>query len=317
MKKISIAGFILTAGLIAGCSSNDNDFDASGRFETDEVIVSAEQTGRILSFNVDEGQEIAGGEIVGFIDAENLSLQKEQVQASIEALHMKTSDVTPQVRLLQQQLKVQQAQLESLERERKRTENLLKQDAATPKQLDDLKSQIEVTQRQMAVTRQQIDVQRNNNATQNRSILSEKKPLEKKAAQLAEQISQANIVNPIRGTVITKYAEAGEMTSVGKALYEIASLDTLNLRAYIDGTQLSQIKLNQRVKVLVDSGAKKYREYPGIITWISDKAEFTPKTIQTKEERANLVYAIKVRVPNDGYLKIGMYGEVMLNEKEK
>jgi HlyD family secretion protein len=317
MKKNSFAGLMIIAGLIAGCNGNDQVYDAQGTFETDEVIVSAELTGKILSFNVREGAAVADGSIVGVIDADNLSLQKEQVQASIDALHQKTSDVSPQIRLLQDQLAVQQSKLQTLERERTRTENLVKKDAATPKQLDDINASIDVAKREMNVTQQQIAVQRNNVATQNRSILSEKAPLEKRVAQLSDQLDQANIINPIKGTVITKYAEAGEMTAVGKALYKIANLDTLILRAYITGAQLSQIKLNQPVKVFVDSGAHKYRSYPGTITWVSDKAEFTPKTIQTKDERANLVYAVKVRVPNDGYLKIGMYGEVQLNEKAK
>jgi HlyD family secretion protein len=142
--------------------------------------------------------------------------------------------------------------------------------------------------------------------------LSEADPLKKRVAQLQDQVQRANIINPVSGTVITKYAEQGEITAAGKALYKIADLSSLNLRAYITGTQLSQVKLGQTVKVLIDDGAKKYKEYNGSITWISDKAEFTPKTIQTKEERANLVYAIKVKVKNDGYLKIGMYGEVKL-----
>lgn len=310
MNKLILTRIIVIAGLFTACNSNDPKFDASGTFEVDEVIVSAEQTGKILSFNVDEGQTIPKGNVVGVIDAENLSLQKEQVQASIEALHEKTADVMPQIKMLQDQLNVQQSQLAYLLHERTRIENLLKQDAATGKQFDDINSQIDVLQRQMDVTRQQINVQRTNTSTQNRTVLSEKKPLEKRVAQLNEQISKANIINPVSGTVITKYAEAGEVTSAGKALYKIANLDTLTLRAYVTGTQLPQIKLNQKVKVMIDSGAKAYREYPGIITWISNKAEFTPKTIQTKEERANLVYAIKVKVKNDGYLKIGMYGEI-------
>jgi HlyD family secretion protein len=310
MNKL-IVTLIATGALFTACNRNGQKFDASGTFEVDEVIVSAEQTGKILSFNIFEGQTIPREQVVGIIDAENLSLQKEQIQASIEALRDKTSDVLPQVRLLQEQLAVQESQLKNLQHERTRIENLLKQDAATGKQLDDINSQIDVLQRQMDVTRQQINVQRTNTSTQNRTVLSEKKPLEKRVAQLSEQISKAQIINPVGGTVITKYAEAGEVTSAGKALYKIANLDTLTLRAYITGTQLPQIKLNQQVKVMIDSGAKAYREYPGTITWVSDKAEFTPKTIQTKEERANLVYAIKVKVKNDGYLKIGMYGEVM------
>lgn len=311
MNKLILTRIIPIAVLFTACNRNTPKFDASGTFEVDEVIVSAEQSGKILSFNVDEGKHLTQGEVVGIIDSENLSLQKEQIEASIQALHEKTSDVVPQVKLLEDQLGVQQSQLANLLHERTRTENLIKQDAATGKQLDDINSQIDVLQKQMDVTRQQINVQRTNTSTQNRTVLSEKPQLEKRVAQLSDQISKASIVNPINGTVITKYAEPGEITSAGKALYKIANLDTLTLRAYITGTQLPQIKLNQVVKVMIDSGANAYRDYPGTITWISDKAEFTPKTIQTKEERANLVYAIKVRVKNDGYLKIGMYGEVL------
>jgi Multidrug resistance efflux pump len=313
MNKLLMTRIVATALLFAACNHNTPKFDASGTFEVDEVIVSAEQNGKILSFNVHEGQSIGQYDTVGIIDVENIALQKEQVQASIEALRDKTADVTPQVRLLQEQLAVQESQLATLQRERTRTENLVKQDAATGKQLDDIVAQIDVLQKQMNVTRQQIAVQQNNIYTQNRSVLSEKKPLEKRVAQLNEQLDQSKIVNPVKGTVLTKYAQAGEVTSVGKALYKIANLDTLTLRAYISGSQLPQIKLGQTVKVMIDSGAKAYREYPGTITWIADKAEFTPKTIQTKEERANLVYAIKVKVKNDGYLKIGMYGEMLIN----
>jgi HlyD family secretion protein len=214
--------------------------------------------------------------------------------------------------MLQDQLAVQQSQLTNMLHERNRIENLLKQDAATGKQLDDIEAQIDVVKKQMLVTQQQIDVQKNNVATQNRSILSEGKPLEKRVAQLQDQLNRSNIVNPVSGTVLTKYAQAGEITSAGKALYKIADLTTVNLRAYVTGSQLSLIKLGQPVKVFVDSGSDKYKEYQGTITWIADKAEFTPKTIQTKEERANLVYATKIKVKNDGYLKIGMYGEVKL-----
>ncbi|MDF2190087.1 HlyD family efflux transporter periplasmic adaptor subunit [Paraflavitalea sp. CAU 1676] len=309
MKKL-MTGMLVAAIALLACNRNKVTYDASGSFEVDEVIVSAELTGKLLSFDVMEGDSISKGKVIGTIDAENLSLQKDQVQASIEALREKTADLTPQIKLLQDQLIVQQSQLDRLQREKQRTENLLKQDAATGKQLDDLNAEIDVVKKQMDVTRQQINVQRSNIGTQNRSILSEGKPMEKRVAQLDDQLKRAGITNPVNGTVITKYAEAGEMTSTGKALYKIADLSTMTLRAYITGTQLSQVKLNQPVKVLIDNGAEAYREYSGTITWISDKAEFTPKTIQTKEERANLVYAIKVKVKNDGFIKIGMYGEV-------
>ncbi len=312
MNKKILIPFALLFSLMA-CNSNKNPYDASGTFEVDEVIVSAEIPGKILSLNVNEGDTLGKNAIAGTIDAADISLQKDQVQASIKALGEKKADVLPQEKLLKNQLAVQQSQLQYLLHEKTRFENLLKQDAATGKQVDDINSQIEVAHKQIAVTQQQINVQRNSISTQNRSVMSEAAPLEKRVAQLNEQIQKSNIVNPISGTVITKYAEQGEFATTGKPLYKIASLSEMTLRAYITGAQLSQVKLNQKVKVLVDNGAKKYKEFNGTISWISDKAEFTPKTIQTKDERANLVYAIKIKVKNDGYLKIGMYGEVVLN----
>lgn len=312
MKQSLFLFFTSLVLLLSGCSRKGNGFDASGTFEADETIVSAELSGKLLTFSVTEGAMLAKDSVIGTLDAANLNLQQEQVEASINALQQKTADAGPQVQLLRNQLAVQQSQLENQQQEMKRIENLVKADAATGKQLDDIRAQIDVTNRQMNVTRQQIAVLQNNIATQNRGILSEADPLRKRVAQLKDQAQKANIVNPVAGTVITKYANAGEVTSVGKALYKIADLGTLSLRAYITGSQLPKIRLNQQVKVLVDDGAGKYREYSGIVTWIADKAEFTPKTIQTKEERANLVYAVKIAVKNDGLLKIGMYGEMKL-----
>ncbi len=311
MRKIILS--VMAAVSLAACKNNENKFDASGTFETTEVIVSSELNGKILTLSINEGDTVSSGRVVGTVDAEGISLQKEQVEASISSLGDKTADVGPQVQLLQNQLAVQQSQLSNLLHEKKRIENLISQDAATGKQLDDINAQIDVVKKQMNVTQQQIAVQRSNVSTQNRSILSENKPLQKRVAQLNDQLKRADIVNPINGTVLTKYAEAGELTAAGKALYKIADLSVMKLRAYVTGDQLSQIKLGQQVKVLVDDGKDKYKELAGTITWISDKAEFTPKTIQTKEERANLVYAIKIDVRNNGYLKIGMYGEVMFS----
>lgn len=298
--------------LFASCANDKNLHDASGTFEADEVVVSSELSGKLLSFNVQEGQQLQKDSIIGTVDAVNISLQQQQVEASINALNEKTLDATPQVQLLQNQAAVQQSQLSNLLHEKTRIENLVKADAATGKQLDDINAQIDVMRKQLAVTQQQINVQRSNVATQNRSILSEAVPLKKRVAQLKDQEQRSNIVNPVTGTVITKYAEPGEITAAGKALYKIADLSSLYLRAYITGVQLPQVKLGQTVTVLIDNGEKKYKEYSGSITWIADKAEFTPKTIQTKEERANLVYAVKIKVKNDGFLKIGMYGEVKL-----
>jgi HlyD family secretion protein len=309
MRNIFIS--MLATVFITACSSNGNKFDASGTFEATEVIVSSELNGKILSLTINEGDTVSANRVVGTVDAEGIELQKEQVEASISSLNDKTADVGPQVALLQNQLAVQQSQLNNLLHEKQRIENLIKQDAATGKQLDDINAQIDVVRKQMVVTQQQINVQRNNTSTQNRSILSESKPLQKRVEQLNDQLKRADIINPINGTILTKYAEAGELTSTGKALYKIADLGEMKLRAYVTGDQLSQIKLGQQVNVLVDEGKDKYKELVGTISWISDKAEFTPKTIQTKEERANLVYAVKINVKNDGYLKIGMYGEVV------
>lgn len=302
--------------LLISCGAGKNNFDASGNFEADEVIMSAQQNGELLTYAVNEGDRLNEGQVVGQIDVSQANLQKEQVQATISSLQQKTVSPQEQIDVVQKQLATQQSQLNYLQHERQRTENLVKGDAAPRKQLDDVNAQIDQLQKQMAATRQQIGVLQSNAATQNRSVLSEKAPLEKKVAQLQEQISKGQIVNPVKGTVLTNYAMEGEVAAMGKPLYKIANTDTIFLRAYVTGVQLPQIRLGQAVKVLVDSGAKDYRNYNGVITWISDKAEFTPKTIQTKEERANLVYAIRIRVANDGLLKIGMYGEVVFGENQ-
>ena len=316
MKKIFFP-LAIPALFFLACNNDENKFDAQGTFEADETIVSSEIPGKLVSFNVQEGQTISKDSVIGAVDATNLILQKEQVEASIGSLNEKTADVQPQVKMLQDQLAVQQSQMQNMLHEKARIEKLVKADAATTKQLDDISFQIDAMQKQMDVTKQQINVQKNNVSTQNRGILSEAQPLQKQAEQLQDQIKRANIVNPVNGMILTKYAEPGEVVAAGKALYKIADLSTLNLRAYITGAQLSQVKLNQQVKVMIDQGEKTYKDYTGTITWISDKAEFTPKTIQTKEERANLVYAVKIKVKNDGYLKIGMYGEVVLPPSPK
>jgi HlyD family secretion protein len=292
---------------------NQRSSDASGTFESDEVIVSSEVGGKILRFDIEEGSALAKDSIVAIIDSTPFILQKQQLEATIGTLHEKTMDVGPQIKLLQDQIAVLKTQLANAVYERDRTERLVKADAATKKQLDDMNNQVDVLRKQIAANEQQIKVQETTTGTQNRSVLSEFKPLKKSVAQIEDQVKRTSVTNPINGVVLTKYAMAGEITAPGKALYKIADLSTITLRAYITGTQLSQIKLNQQVKVLIDEGASKYKEYLGVITWISNKAEFTPKTIQTKDERANLVYAIKIHVKNDGYLKIGMYGEVKFN----
>lgn len=303
--------YILFAALVlTACNSHKLQTDASGVFESDEVIVSAEQNGKILSFGIQEGDSLTRGQVIGQIDVKGIELQKEQVQATITALAQKTTNPTPQTLLVQRQLDVTKAQLAQQYRERTRTQNLLKADAATQKQLDDINAQIDQLEKQAGVFEQQLRLDQSNIATQNRTVYAEKNPLEKSAAQYQDQIDKGQIVNPLSGTVLTKYAMAGEMATTGKALYKIANLDTITLRAYITGAQLTGVRLGQTVQVYADKGTGEYRQYSGAVSWISDKAEFTPKTIQTRDERANLVYAVKIRVKNDGLLKLGMYGEV-------
>lgn len=321
LKKILLP-LVVTA--FAACNNGNGKYDATGTFEADEVIVSSEATGRILQFNVEEGTLLVKDSIVGKIDPAAIELQKEQASASVEALQQKTNDASPQVGILQSQTQLQQKQiavdeeqLKVLEKEQQRFKKLVAADAVPAKQLDDITGQVNVlkekiiaSKTQLKVLQSQIDAQRQLVAIQNRGILSEKDPMQKKIAQIQDQLDKTIIRNPITGTVLTKYADANEFTATGKALYKIADLGTMKLRAYITGNQLAQVKLNQAVKVMVDDGKSGFKELKGAISWISDKAEFTPKTIQTKDERANLVYAMKVNVVNDGYLKIGMYGEV-------
>jgi HlyD family secretion protein len=316
MKYFKLPGFIGLL-MISSCGNNQNDFDASGNFEADEVIVSAQQNGQLLSFKLQEGDTLADGSMVGQIDVTVSTLQMQQAQATIGALRSKTSSPNEQNDLVKKQLVVQEVELDHQLSEKTRTENLVKADAATKKQLDDINALILQLQKQIIVTKQQLKVNSTNTQTMNNGILSEKAPLEKTVAQYREQINKGQIINPIKGIVLSKYAMPGEMAIIGKPLYKIANTDTLSLKAYLTGDYLSQIKIGERVQVRIDSGKKEYKNYPGTISWISSKSEFTPKTIQTKNERANLVYAIKVRVKNDGYLKIGMYGEVKLDSTVK
>ena len=307
MKKTTLITAL--AALIA--CNNKHQFDASGNFEADEVIVSAQQTGQLIDYDVEEGKTLTEGQKVGQINVALLKIQKEQVEATIASLKEKTQNPADQVALIRSQLEVQRAQLAQQERELTRTQNLVRGGAATQKQLDDLSALIDQLRKQIAVTENQLKVSLTNINTQNRNVLSQEAPLQKNAEAVQEQINQGDIINPIAGTVLTNYALKGEMQTFGKPLYKIANTDVLTLKAYITGDQLSQIKLGQQVTVRTDAGKGEYRTYQGEIIWISQKSEFTPKTIQTKSERANLVYAIKIKVKNDGYLKIGMYGEVL------
>lgn len=302
--------FIFFTIILFGCSGSKTKFDAQGVFESEEVMVASELPGKLVSFNINEGDSLIQNQIIAKIDTTNLVLQKAQLAASVAALGQKLMDVAPQIELLKNQIEVQQTQLKNLNYEKSRVENLLKSDAATKKQLDDIVFQIESLEKQIQVTKQQIKVQQSSIGTQNRAVLSEGDPMQKKMEQIQDFINKSQIPNPINGIVLNTYARQGEIVGAGKPLYKIANLETLTLRVYVTGDQLSSIKIGQTVKVLVDKDKDDYTELSGKIATIASKAEFTPKTIQTKDERANLVYAVKVLVKNDGLLKIGMYGEV-------
>jgi len=302
--------FIIAGFLFASCAKNNGAFDAQGVFEAEEVMVSSELPGKLLAFDVNEGDSLMINQAVGFIDSVGLLLQREQLRATLNSLNQKIFDPNPQIELFKKQYEVQSVQLKNLLFEKNRIQELLKSDAATRKQLDDLIFQIESVEKQMKVTQQQIAVQQNNTGTQNRSILSESDPIKKRIEQVEDQLKKATIVNPINGVVLTSYAEAGEIVGAGKPLYKIADLSTITLRVYVTGDQLPKLKIAQTVKVSIDKDKDAYTVYDGKIAAIASKAEFTPKTIQTKDERANLVYAVKILVKNDGLIKIGMYGEV-------
>ncbi|NIJ52403.1 HlyD family secretion protein [Dyadobacter arcticus] len=309
--KTSASLLIIVIGL-ASCKGKESPYDASGTFEAVETIVSSEATGRIMQLSLEEGQEVKAGQMVGYIDSVQLYLKKKQLEAQIRATGSRVPDIAAQTNVYKQQIAVSQVRLKNLNHEKSRIQNLLKADAATPKQLDDINAQIEELQKQLDVIGKQDAAQTSVLKTQTSGLRADVQPLVVQIEQINDQLSKSKIINEAAGTVLSKYAEANEITTSGKPLYKVADLSTIILRAYVTGDQLSGIKLNQQVKVLVDSTDGKYHELPGTIDWISNKAEFTPKTIQTKDERANLVYAVKINVKNDGFLKIGMYGEVIL-----
>ena len=294
MNKTSLLA--MAALLIMSSCSQKAKFDASGTFETEETIISAEATGRIKEFKVEEGQTLKAGDYVGYIDTAQLHFSQANLEAQIQAGLSRRPVIGAQVASLR-------VQLETAKREQGRVASLVKADAATQKQLDDQTSQV-------AQVQKQIDAQLSTLDINTQSINKESVPLKALLQQISDQLSKCYLTNPVNGTVLAKYARLNEEATPGKPLYKIADVSKLLLRAYVTNDQFSNLKLGQKVKVMIDSGADKYKEYEGTVTWISEKAEFTPKTIQTKDERANLVWAVKITVPNDGHLKIGMYADV-------
>jgi HlyD family secretion protein len=282
---------IIAAVLLAGCKNKTDKADAFGNFEATEVIVSAETNGRILQFEPVEGTQVTEGTKIALIDTTLFHLQKAEIDAGMKSIRTHINSINAQNDILNQQILNLNVNIE-------RTGKMLKDDAATQKQLDDLTGQVAVFQKQIAA-----------NYTQKESVAAELTVSESKKSTLNEQIRRSSVLSPLNGTIIEKYSEAGEMTAAGKPLVKIADLSVMKLKVYVSGAQLGTIKIGKQCTVRIDNGKKGYTSFPGIISNISDKAEFTPKIIQTKEERVILVYAVDIEVKNDGTLKSGMPGE--------
>lgn len=278
--------------------TKEAEFDAQGTFEATEVVVSSEATGRILNFDIEEGMAIAANQTVGTIDSLQLHLQRKQLVAQQSALLASRPDVKKQVAALREQIAKQKTEL-------RRVENMLRDGAATQKQKDDIEAQIKIMEGQLEAQLSTLD--KNTSTINGNSVV-----LEAQIAALDDRISKCSIISPVGGTVLVKYAEAGELASAGKPLMKIADLKNIYLRAYFTSDQLANVKLGDEVKVVADFGGTERYDYTGRVAWISSESEFTPKTIQTKDSRANLVYAVKIAVENDGRLKIGLAGEVVL-----
>tara|TARA_R110000765_G_scaffold20025_1_gene52187 strand:+ start:534 stop:1400 length:867 start_codon:yes stop_codon:yes gene_type:complete len=282
--------------ILGSCTGNGDKADGYGNFEATEITISAEANGKILFLDAEEGNVLAQNEVVGVIDTVQLSLKRDQLLASKNTIFSKSRNVLSQREVLKEQLKVAQ-------NDKARVENLLQAKAATAKQLDDINGQINIIKEQIKSVE-----------TQNSPIINEIKSIEIQIRQIEDQINKSVIQNPVKGTVLVKYAEPNEITAFGKPLYKIANLEDMILRVYISENQLSTLKIGQEVSVKIDAG-QEMKSYPGVVSWIAESAEFTPKIIQTKEERVNLVYAVKVKVRNDGSLKIGMPAEMWIATK--
>lgn len=290
--------WIMTASLFLGACGADSDYDATGTFEATEIIVSAEANGRLVDFDLEEGSLLRQGEIVGMVDTVQLYLKKLQLQATMKSVDSQRPDISKQIAATK-------AQIATALRERDRVSRLLEAEAANKKQLDDWDSQLEVLNRQ-------LDAQLSSLTNSTSSLSEQSSSVAIQILQVDDQLEKCRVVSPIDGTVLAKYTEQGEVTAVGKPLFKVADMEHIFLRAYITSRQLADVKLGQQVKVLADFGDDMRKEYAGTVTWIADKAEFTPKTILTDDERANQVYAVKIAVHNDGIIKLGMYGGVIL-----
>ena len=289
--------YIVAAMLAVSCGT-ETEFDAQGTFEATEVVISSEAAGRILSFNVEEGMRVEAGDVIAEIDSVQLHLQRSQLEAQLSALLNSRPDIQAQVASLREQIT-------TLKVEQRRIENMLRDGAATEKQKDDIDAQIRILESQLSATLSTLN-------TNTSTINSNAEAIRVQISALDDRIAKCRVASPISGTVLVKYAQEGELATVGKPLVKIADLNNIYLRAYFTSDQLSRIKIGDEVTVTADFGGEERYDYEGRIAWISAESEFTPKTIQTADTRANLVYAVKIAVENDGRLKIGLAGEVKL-----
>lgn len=297
MKKIVLQLSVVSL-LLFSCGKKDVEYDASGVFEATEVTVSAKAQGEITRLNVEEGQNVKAGDSLGFIDTRQLVLKKQQLESSRVANDSRKLNLGRQIASIRQQI-------ENAKHEKARFESLLRDKAGTQKQVDDIRYQISVLETQLAATTEQLN-------SNNSSLSSQSQGINSQISSVDEQMTDAVITSPIDAVVLTKYAEQGEYAMPGRALFKVANIKDMKLRAYVTADQLTKLKIGSKVKVYADQGKVDRKEYEGTVSWISDKAEFTPKTIQTRDERANLVYAIKIAVNNDGLVKSGMYGDIKL-----
>ena len=308
MKQIFLLAGI--AFIMLSCGYNEKEYDATGTFEATEVTVSAKASGELKMFSVTEGESVKGNQTVGFIDSYQLRQKQDELTAAGLQLDANIAATDSRQLDLQKQLASISQQIANAQYEQKRFAELVKDGAVPRKQLDDINNQIKVLQRQFEATKEQI---RSNNLSLNeqaRAIKAQRQGVEAQKRQLDDQINNTKILAPIAGTVLEKYVEQGEFVTVGKPLFKVANIHQMYIRAYITSVQLKNIKIGQKVKVMADYGNNQKKQYNGTIIWISNRSEFTPKTILTDDERADLVYAVKIQFWNDGYVKIGMYGEV-------
>jgi HlyD family secretion protein len=309
-KGMSALFLFALSPLLVACGNSEKEYDATGTFEATEVTVSAKSTGELKVFNVAEGQVVENGAVVGRIDAYQLQMAHEQLEAQKRQLSSTRNATNSRQLDLEKQLSTINQQIVNAQRERQRFMELVNDGAVPRKQLDDINYQIKVLERQRDATREQI---RSNNASlaeQSKGIGAQIDGIEAQKRQIADQIANTEIKAPLTGSVLEKYVEQGEFVTTGKPLFKVADTQNMFLRAYITSAQLQNIKVGQKVKVFADYGNGQKKAYDGTVSWISSRSEFTPKTILTDDERADLVYAVKVAIKNDGYIKIGMYGEL-------